>query len=85
MPFVTEELWQRLPRRASDKAESVHVSRYPKSDLFKKDQKAEDEIDLMMAVIKGIRSIRGEYKLTNKQKTEVFIQTKNAHTEVVGS
>lgn len=29
MPFVTEELWQRLPRRATDKAESIMVAPYP--------------------------------------------------------
>merc|ERR1711990_904910 len=77
MPFISEELWQRLPRRATDKAASVHVSRFPAEADFTRDNKAEDNIDLMMSVIKGIRSIRGEYKLTNKQKTEVFIETKN--------
>lgn len=77
MPFVSEELWQRLPRRKTDSAASVHVSKYPKEINFKQNKQAEQDIDLMMSVIKGIRSIRGEYKLTNKQKTEVFIETKN--------
>ena len=52
MPFVSEELWQRLPRRSSDKAASVHVSRYPKEGNFSQDSKAEQDIELMMAVIK---------------------------------
>jgi hypothetical protein len=29
MPFVTEELWQRLPRRAGDKCPSIMISAYP--------------------------------------------------------
>ena len=29
MPFVTEELWQRLPRRPNDATPSIMVSRYP--------------------------------------------------------
>lgn len=29
MPFVTEELWQRLPRRANDATPSIMVSAYP--------------------------------------------------------
>jgi valyl-tRNA synthetase len=29
MPFVTEELWQRLPRRPNDLTPSIMVSRYP--------------------------------------------------------
>jgi valyl-tRNA synthetase len=29
MPFVTEELWQRLPRRPNDPTLSIMVSSYP--------------------------------------------------------
>ncbi len=29
MPFVTEELWQRLSRRPNDATPSIMVSRYP--------------------------------------------------------
>jgi valyl-tRNA synthetase len=29
MPFVTEELWQRLPRRPKDSTPSIMVSYYP--------------------------------------------------------
>lgn len=29
MPFVTEELWQRLPRRPNDPTPSIMVSQFP--------------------------------------------------------
>lgn len=29
MPFVTEDLWQRLPRRPEDKCESIMISPFP--------------------------------------------------------
>ena len=29
MPFVTEELWQRLPRRPNDPTPSIMLSKYP--------------------------------------------------------
>jgi valyl-tRNA synthetase len=29
MPFVTEELWQRLPRRPNDTTQSIMLSRFP--------------------------------------------------------
>lgn len=29
MPFVTEELWQRLPRRPKDKCPSIMMASYP--------------------------------------------------------
>lgn len=31
MPFITEELWQRLPRRAFDNAPSICVASYPEA------------------------------------------------------
>ena len=29
MPFVTEELWQRLPRRPNDPTESIMIASFP--------------------------------------------------------
>ena len=29
MPFVTEELWQRLPRRPNDSTESIMIASFP--------------------------------------------------------
>lgn len=29
MPYVTEELWQRLPKRANEKAETISLAKYP--------------------------------------------------------
>ena len=34
MPYVTEELWQRLPRRAGDVTPSIHVSSWPEPAAF---------------------------------------------------
>lgn len=31
MPFVTEELWQRLPRREGDKTRTIMLARYPEA------------------------------------------------------
>jgi len=81
MPYLTEELWQRLPRRSSDKNASIHVSRYPKAANFAADPVAEAQINLMMDTIKNIRSVRGEYKLTPKQKTDVYVETKSAEAK----
>ncbi|KAI6244028.1 Valyl-tRNA synthetase [Aphelenchoides fujianensis] len=34
MPFITEELWQRLPKRSESEAPSVHVAEYPQPADF---------------------------------------------------
>ena len=52
MPFVTEELWQRLPRRAGDNTPSIMVSRFP---VFEKEfvfERAEKEFDLVFSAIR---------------------------------
>lgn len=61
MPFVTEELWQKLPKK--DDAPSIMVAPFPetRSDLI--DEKAEKEIELITEVIGSIRNIRGEMNI----------------------
>lgn len=34
MPFVTEELWQRLPRRPTDPTKTIMLAKYPESVRF---------------------------------------------------
>ena len=56
MPFVSEELWQRLPRRAGDKTPSITIATYPEHvaefDFAASAKRYETVID----VIKSIRS-----------------------------
>lgn len=43
MPFLTEELWQRLPRREGDKTPSITVAKYPEFREDFEDKAASDE------------------------------------------
>uniref|UniRef100_A0A674BQJ9 valine--tRNA ligase n=1 Tax=Salmo trutta TaxID=8032 RepID=A0A674BQJ9_SALTR len=55
MPFVGEELYQRLPRRRSqDDHSSIHVTPYPETE----------EMEFAMTVVRTIRSLRADYNLT---------------------
>ncbi|CAD5123228.1 DgyrCDS11590 [Dimorphilus gyrociliatus] len=77
MPFVTEELWQRLPRRKPETdASSICVSPYPLPEDFAGliNKELNEEIDFSMNIIKTIRSARGDYQLTNKTKTDLVIK-----------
>ena len=59
MPFVTEELWQRLPHTKG----SVMQSAWPQEDPAAQDPAAEEEMELVMTVISAVRNIRGEMNL----------------------
>lgn len=77
MPFVTEELWQRLPRRKPETdAPSICVSPYPLPEEFDGllNRELEAEIVTSMNVVKTIRSARGDYQLANKVKTDLIIK-----------
>ena len=59
MPFVTEEIWQRLP----DCEQSIMIAPFPKSSEFPSFPDALKEMELLMGVIGGIRNIRGEMRI----------------------
>src|SRR5256712_6217442 len=56
MPFLTEEIWQRLPH----KGESIVVAPYPKAARKQHDLTAEREMGAVMDVVTAVRNIRGE-------------------------
>ncbi|MBI2460502.1 MAG: valine--tRNA ligase [Candidatus Rokubacteria bacterium] len=62
MPFVTEELWQRLPRPRSAPA-SITLARFPRVRRGDLDPAAEAEMGRLMAIVSAIRNIRSEVGL----------------------
>ncbi|KAH9205520.1 valyl-tRNA synthetase-like protein [Leptodontidium sp. 2 PMI_412] len=73
MPFLTEELWQRLPRRLDDKTPSIVLARYPSYDANMDDPAAKVAYELVLDISRGIRSLLSEYSL--KEDGRVFVQT----------
>ncbi|KAI5477054.1 valyl-tRNA synthetase [Pseudohyphozyma bogoriensis] len=65
MPFVTEELWQRLPRRPTDSTKSIMVARFPEVDPAREFPEAEKEFDTAFAGIRAIRGIAAPYGLSS--------------------
>jgi valyl-tRNA synthetase len=56
MPFVTEEIWRKLPGAA----ETIMRASFPEAEPDRVDGEAEEEAELLMGVIGAIRNIRGE-------------------------
>ncbi|RMZ67579.1 hypothetical protein GMOD_00001526 [Pyrenophora seminiperda CCB06] len=74
MPFLTEELFQRLPRRRGDKTPSITVANFPEFKTFESfyDPGAEREYELLVDISKGLRSLTAEYSV--KESAQAFIQ-----------
>ncbi|PIA17785.1 valyl-tRNA synthetase [Coemansia reversa NRRL 1564] len=66
MPFVTEELWQRLPRRASETAPSISVSAYPEPRSDYESSQAEAEFEFVASVAAAGRSLAAGYNVLTK-------------------
>ena len=77
MPFVTEELWQRLPGRGtlgSDETESIMLAKYPECIAAYKDVESEESMATTMKVINACRSLRASYSITDKVQTHFYIK-----------
>jgi valyl-tRNA synthetase len=68
MPFITEELWQRLPRRPGDSNPTICKAAYPTYDPEMDNPTAEAAYELVLGVSKGIRSLMAEYSLKDEAK-----------------
>jgi valyl-tRNA synthetase len=66
MPFLTEELWQRLPRRPDDKTPSITLAKYPIYDSKMDDPASEAAYELVLGISKGVRSLMAEYSLKDE-------------------
>lgn len=75
MPFLTEELWQRLPRRPGDKTVSIVRAAYPEHDSSLDDPKSEHDYELVLGCAKGVRSLLQEYSV--KEGGKAFVQPLN--------
>jgi valyl-tRNA synthetase len=74
MPFITEELWQRLPHQGP----SVMIAPYPRPDASRVDREAMRAMDALMAVITAVRTIRGEMRLAPGLALDVVVRPPDA-------
>ena len=59
MPFITEEIWQRLPHPGA----SIMLAPFPKATKKAHDPAAEKDMALLIGVVTAIRNIRGEMRI----------------------
>ncbi len=68
LPFITEELWQRLPRPASRPA-SIALAAYPTGSDGPESEQDEREMGVVMKVISAARTIRSEHELEKSARS----------------
>jgi valyl-tRNA synthetase len=75
MPFLTEELWHKLPQPAG--ARSVALDKFPESRDGRRDTAAEADMALIQEIIVAARNIRAEMKIDQKKKVAADFSSKD--------
>ena len=73
MPFITEEIWQRIKTLANVNGESIMLAPYPAADSSKIDEQAENDVRWLRGVISAIRNIRGEMRISPAKELTVYL------------
>lgn len=78
MPYITEELWQYLPRRPSDETPSLCVADFPKPQEIHFNETITAEFETIQQIYKAARVLCATYNIVKKGVTKATI---NAHNE----
>ena len=72
MPFITEEIWQRLPHKGL----SISTARYPEGQAELLDATAEAQVGILQDVITKIRNLRAEINLDPGRRIAVHLASR---------
>jgi len=79
MPFITEEIWQRVKTLAGQEGGTVMLQAYPQADNALVDAQAVTDIEWLQGIILALRNIRGEMNISPAKPINALL--KNATTE----
>ena len=73
MPFITEEIWRKLPRSKDSKGDSIMVQPWPhiQQNMISKD--AENAMKRLMDIVVSIRNIRAVWNIELKREISAVI------------
>lgn len=68
MPFITEELWQKVSvvagKRSAQEISSISIQPFPQADVHAMDAQACAQVDLLKGQVEAVRALRGEMNLS---------------------
>jgi valyl-tRNA synthetase len=82
MPFLTEELWQRLPRRPDDSTSSVTIANYPDYEPSFHNPSSESAYEVILGCSKGIRSLIADYVVKDKGVIHIAPLNQSSHDSI---
>jgi valyl-tRNA synthetase len=74
MPFITEELWQRIAPLAGVQGDTIMLARWPEADNTLRDAEATAAIEWLKAIMLAVRNIRGEMNIPPGKALPLLLQ-----------
>jgi valyl-tRNA synthetase len=84
MPFLTEELWQRLATNAKNRPASISLAAFPQAEPASNDPAAEADILLLQEIIGAVRNLRSEIKADPKEMLTGSLHSSGRALELAG-
>lgn len=81
MPFITEEIWQRLKAPAGVQGETLMLQPWPTANEARIDAAAEGDIEWVKALMLGVRQIRGEMKISMAKRIDIIVANASAEDQ----
>ncbi|TQE94272.1 MAG: class I tRNA ligase family protein, partial [Spiribacter salinus] len=75
MPFITEEIWQRIAPLAGVSGETVMLQPYPEPHPDLEDADAETDVEWVKGVVEAVRNIRGEMNISPAKALPVLCRS----------
>lgn len=74
MPFITDEIWQRVAPLCGIAGDSIMIQPFPEFDAARQDQDVLSNIEWVKSFIVGIRNIRGEMDISPNKPLDVLLK-----------
>jgi valyl-tRNA synthetase len=80
MPFVTDEIWRKLPLAPADRADSLMIATWPAPESLERwrDEGAEASIGAVQEVVTAVRAVRARYSVPPKTAVDVIVRAGEA-------
>ena len=87
MPFVTEAIWEHVPKAAGEDAPALMVAAWPEPETLAGyiDEDAERAIGMLCNVVGAVRSTRARYGISPKQELACVIKAQAENVQMLDS